>query len=61
MRHPDGRTMHAKVIPVGNTASAVWFIGELPEDARDFDDWANAVKWAENLRAGLEADGWAKS
>jgi len=58
LRHADGRTAYAKVIPVGKTASAVWFIGELAEDAKDFDDWASAVQWAEEMRADLEATGW---
>jgi len=40
---------------------AVWFIGELAQDAKDFDDWDSAVKWVEEVRVELKADGWQNS
>jgi len=36
----------------------VWFVGDLAQDAKDFDDWESAVKWVEEVRVELEADGW---
>ena len=58
LRDPDGRTAHALIVPRWNDASAVWFINDVNQDGMDFDDWDSAVKWAEEVRAELEAEGW---
>jgi len=58
LRHPDGRLARALIVPRWTDASGVWFINELSEDTKDFENWDTAVKWVEEVRTTLEANGW---
>jgi hypothetical protein len=58
LRHPDGRVAHAVIVPRWSDASAVWFIDDKPEEARDFEDWESAVKWMDSVRVRLSGNGW---
>ena len=60
VRHPDGRTAHALIIPHRATASALWSIGDMPEKARDFRTWRAAIEWLDDELATLEISGWSR-
>jgi hypothetical protein len=58
LRHPDGRSAHAVIVPTGSTASAFWFMLSTPQASLDFNDWRDALAWATEVRARLYLDGW---
>ena len=58
-RHDDGRIAHAVIVPRLQEASAVWFIDDKPEEAKDFLDWPAAVAWCEWVRTKLLGKGWS--
>jgi len=61
LRHPAGQSARAAVIPIGDTATALWLIDDLAQDAKGFDEWTSAVTWVEEVRADLIAMGWRDS
>jgi len=58
LRHPDGRVAHAVIVPRWRDSSAVWFINDAPEEARDFEDWEQAMKWTADLKDSLLRNAW---
>ncbi|MCM3881867.1 MAG: hypothetical protein ND807_17305 [Vicinamibacterales bacterium] len=59
LRHIDGRTAHALILPSRAKASAVWFISGVPVKARDFKNWRTALEWLDDERVTLETSGWS--
>jgi hypothetical protein len=59
LRHNDGRTAHALLLPNGAKASAVWFISGSPVKARDFKTWRSAMDWLDDERITLQTSGWS--
>jgi len=47
-------------VPRYKDASAVWFVDDKPEAARDFADWKAAVEWCEGVRIRLQGEGWSE-
>jgi len=59
LRHRDGRTGHAVIIPTGSKASALWFIVGVLQKAREFRTWRGAIEWLDDERETLETSGWS--
>jgi hypothetical protein len=59
LRHRDGKTAHALIVPTRSKASAIWFISGAPQKARDFRTWRAAIEWLNDERATLETSGWS--
>jgi hypothetical protein len=59
LRHLDGRTAHAVIVPNGRKALAVWFMSGAPQKIRDFRTWRVAIDWLEDARSILETSGWS--
>jgi hypothetical protein len=60
LRHVDGRLAHALIVPNRTKASAIWFISDVPQKARDFRNWRGAIEWLDDERTTLETSGWSR-
>ena len=58
MRRADGLSSHAVIGPRSEVAVVVWFINGRPLGFRDFDDWASALRWSDQMQAQNWAVGW---
>lgn len=61
MRRADGLSSHAVIGPRPEGAVVVWFINGRPLGFRDFDDWASALRWSDQMQAQNWAVGWRLS
>jgi hypothetical protein len=61
MRRGDRQESEAVIDPRGIGPRVVWFVNGHPLGLRDFDDWATAIRWTEQLRSHYEAAGWHAS
>ena len=61
LRHRDGRTARSVVVPRSVNVTAIWFLADTPQDATDFEEWHDAVRWLESTRTELLATGWSES
>ena len=58
MRRADGLSSHAVIGPRSEGAVVVWFINGRPLGFKDFDDWASALRWSDQMQAQNWAMGW---
>jgi hypothetical protein len=58
MRRRDGQTTHAVIRLKGRRAWVLWFLNGRPLGRRDFDDWASAIRWCDQMRAQNWTFGW---
>lgn len=58
MQRPDGLLSHAVINPRSDGAIVVWFINGRVLGYRNFDDWATALQWSNQLQAQNWAVGW---
>lgn len=61
MRRADGLSSHAVIGPRSEGAVVVWFINGRPLGFKDFDDWASALRWSDQMQAQNWAVGWRLS
>ena len=61
MRRADGLSSHAVIGSRSEGAVVVWFINGRPLGFKDFDDWASAVRWSDQMQAQNWAVGWRLS
>jgi len=61
MRRADGLSSHAVIGPRSEGAVVVWFINGRPLGFKDFDDWASALRWSDQMQAHNWAVGWRLS
>jgi hypothetical protein len=58
MRRGDGRWTHAVIGFRGCRAWVTWFLDGRALGSRDFDDWASAIRWSDQMRAQNWTFGW---
>jgi hypothetical protein len=59
LRHPgDGRHAYAVIIPHGTKATAAWFSQGIPQEARNFTTWHDAMTWLNGKFKLLQVHGW---
>jgi hypothetical protein len=58
MRRADGLSSHAVIGPRLDGAVVVWYINGRPLGYKDFEDWASALRWSEQMQAQNWAAGW---
>jgi hypothetical protein len=58
MSRPDGQAAHAVLASHTNGAILVWFINDHPIGYRTFSEWADALRWSDQLQAQNWAVGW---
>lgn len=58
LRHPDGTTARATLIPGSPANTVAWFIGDTLDRVENFRDWDRALERADETRLSLLADGW---
>ena len=61
MRRADGLSSHAVIGRRSEGAVVVWFINGRPLGFKDFDDWASALRWSDQMQAQNWAVGWRLS
>jgi hypothetical protein len=61
MRRADGLSSHAVIGPRLDGAVVVWYINGRPLGYKDFEDWASALRWSEQMQAQNWAAGWRVS
>ena len=49
---------HAVIDPRSGGTRVVWFFNDRPLGYRQFDEWAEAMRWSEQLQAQNWAAGW---
>ena len=58
MVRPDGRRAQAVIDPIEGRARVLWFLDDRPLGARYFNDWSDAIQWADRLRLQYQSVGW---
>lgn len=58
VRHKDGRSAHAVIVPRGTKTVAVWFIHGTAQESREFRTLHGAVRWLERELLKLQVWGW---
>ena len=58
VRHSDGRSAHAVIVPHGAKTMAVWFIHGSPQEFREFRTQHGAIRWLERELVKLQVSGW---
>ena len=58
LRHPDGDTARATLIPGSPASTLVYFVNDEFERGENFDEWGPAVRQAERVKQQLLEDGW---
>lgn len=59
LRHPDGRRAHALIIPRWTDTAVLWFVNDRNLATWGFNDWKNALEWANEVRDVLiKARAW---
>jgi len=58
MTRADGQSSHAVIHAHQDGAAVVWFVNGRPLGFREFDDWAAALRWSEQMQAQSWATGW---
>jgi hypothetical protein len=54
----DGRRAYSVIAPHGSKATAGWFSQGIPQEARHFETWHEALQWLENKLTTLQSHGW---
>ena len=60
LRHRDGRIARSVVVPRSVNVTAIWFLADTPQDATDFEEWHDALRWLESTKTELLAFGWSE-
>jgi hypothetical protein len=58
LRHPEGPAARATLIPGSPDSTLVIFVDDRFERGENFRDWGAALAKAEEIRRGLEEEGW---
>ena len=58
LRHADGRSAHAVILPTGSRVFAFWFLLGEAQDSFSFNNWHDAIRWTTAARARLWLEGW---
>ena len=58
MTRADGQSSHAVIDAHQDGAAVVWFVNGRPLGFREFDDWADALRWSEQMQTQNWAAGW---
>ena len=58
LRHPDGDLARATIIPGVPTSTLVFFVNDEFERGENFDEWAQALTRADEVRQSLIEAGW---
>lgn len=58
VRHSDGRSAHAVIVPLGPKTAVLWFILGSPQESREFNTLHGAIRWVERQLVKLQASGW---
>jgi hypothetical protein len=54
----DGRRAYSVIAPNGSKATAGWFSQGIPQEARAFATWHDAMRWLEDKLLTLQLHGW---
>jgi hypothetical protein len=58
LRHPDGDTARATLIPGTPQSTLVFFVNEQLERGENFNEWESALALAEEVKRGMLTNGW---
>lgn len=58
MSRADGQSSHAVIDRYEGRVAVVWYVNERAVGLRDFDDWASALLWSEQMQAQNWTAGW---
>ena len=60
LRHADGHTARAVLVPHGHGCSLAWWVDEQVEGAEECKEWAQGLDVAERVRAQFVHDGFTE-
>jgi hypothetical protein len=61
MERADGLCSHATMGVHGGTAAVTWFVNQRPVGSKTFEDWAEALRWCDQLEAQNWSVGWRRA